>query len=269
MKLIWLTDIHLNFLNYEKRLEFYQTIEKESCDKILISGDIADASILSKVLLEMIDTIKKPIYFVHGNHDFYMSSITRVKNKIKKLTKSKNLLHWLPATGSQRLTKNIYLVGQDGWADGRYGNYKKSPVVLNDSKLISELNQSRKKGKNFLLKKMQKLADKDAKNLKQDILNTINAHKPKKIIILTHVPPYKEACKYKGNPTNKDILPFYASLATGKVLFRIAQKNRDIKFLVLCGHTHSKANFQPLNNLSVSVGQAQYYSPKIQKIITL
>lgn len=36
-------------------------------------------------------------------------------------------------------------------------------------------------------------------------------------------------------------------------------------FLVLCGHTHSEANFQALNNLTVRAGRAEYGYPKIQE----
>ena len=42
MKLIWLTDIHLNFLSKERRIDFYQEIVATSGEKILISGDIAE-----------------------------------------------------------------------------------------------------------------------------------------------------------------------------------------------------------------------------------
>ncbi len=61
MKLIWLTDIHLNFLTLENRMEFYQKVIAVSCDKILISGDIAEAPSVSEILKEMAKTLQKPI----------------------------------------------------------------------------------------------------------------------------------------------------------------------------------------------------------------
>ena len=42
MKLIWLTDIHLNFLDTDERIEYYHKIIAASGDKILITGDIAE-----------------------------------------------------------------------------------------------------------------------------------------------------------------------------------------------------------------------------------
>jgi len=41
----------------------------------------------------------------------------------------------------QKLDNNIFLIGQDGWADGRLGDYQSSRVVLNDSRMIADLFQ--------------------------------------------------------------------------------------------------------------------------------
>ncbi len=68
---------------------------------------------------------------------------------------------------------------------------------------------------------------------------------------LTHIPPFKEACLYQGKISGDDWLPFFGSKASGDVLLEIAQQNHDIEFLVLCGHTHGKACYSPLNNLTV------------------
>ena len=64
MKLIWLTDIHLNFLSKERRIDFYQEIVATSGEKILISGDIAEVPSVSAILKEIAQAIQKPIYFV-------------------------------------------------------------------------------------------------------------------------------------------------------------------------------------------------------------
>jgi hypothetical protein len=64
MKLAWLTDIHLNFLDEEGRQNFYTEIIQTDCDAILISGDMAEAPSLCKLLNEMIEEVNLPIYFV-------------------------------------------------------------------------------------------------------------------------------------------------------------------------------------------------------------
>ena len=51
MKLAWLTDIHLNFIDYDARLKFYNEITQKSCDAVLISGDIAERVALTKLIV--------------------------------------------------------------------------------------------------------------------------------------------------------------------------------------------------------------------------
>lgn len=269
MNLIWLTDIHLNFLSLEQRVDFYQKIIAVSGDKILISGDIAEAPSVSEILKEMVDIIQKPIYFVLGNHDYYRGQVGSLRQEICDLTKNEPLLHWLPASGIYDLENQTILLGEDCWADGRYGDYTNSPVILNDRRMIIDLFQSNMLGKYTLLEKMQQLADQDAQSLQIKLLAAIKSHSPKKVIILIHVPPFKEACMHEGKISNDDFLPFFSSKITGDVLTKIAQQNKEIEFLVLCGHTHSKAYWQPYKNLIIKAGAAEYYKPDIQEVIML
>lgn len=66
MKLAWLTDIHLNFISFIQRQQFYQEIIDSLCDGLLISGDIAEAPCVEELLQELALSLKKPIYFVLG-----------------------------------------------------------------------------------------------------------------------------------------------------------------------------------------------------------
>lgn len=266
MKYVWLTDIHLNFLESQGRVEFYQQIIDTNCDVVLISGDIAEAPSLISILKEMAKKIQKPIYFVLGNHDYYRGQVDAVRNEMIKLTEKESLLFWLGGAGPQILEKDIILVGQDGWADGRYGDYQNSRVGLNDSRLIADLFQQKILGKDKLLEKMQQLADADAEKLTED-LNVAIGQTPKKIVVLTHVPPFRETSLYQRKISGDDYLPFFASKATGDVLLKVAEATPEIKFLVLCGHTHDQAVYRPLDNLTVKVGKAEYYQPEMQEVI--
>ncbi|HLB56559.1 MAG TPA: metallophosphoesterase [Coxiellaceae bacterium] len=268
MKLTWLTDIHINFLDQHEREIFYQKIIDSHCDRVLISGDIAEANSVVELLIEMETYIKKQIYFVLGNHDYYRGQIKKVYETVTKLTKNNNQLCWLSISGIQLLTKDTILVGQDGWADGRLGDYTNSTVSLNDSRLIADLFQAKILGKFKLLEKMQTLADADAKKLQHDLQLAINKN-PKKIIVLTHIPPFKEACLYEGKISDDDWIPYFSSKASGDVLMKIAKGHSLIEFLVLCGHTHGEANYQALPNLIVRVGKAEYFQPRIEEIITV
>ncbi len=220
------------------------------------------------MLKEMADTINKPIYFVLGNHDYYRGSVAPLRQEMIDLIHHETLLHWLPALGAQDLGCQTILLGADSWADGRYGNYANSRVSLNDSRLINDLFQKNILGKYPLLEKMQELSDKDAMQLKNHLADGIKNHSPRKVIILIHVPPFKEVCLYEGKISNDDFLPFFSSKATGDILIEVAQKNPDIEFLALCGHTHSKAYWNPCDNLIVKAGAAEYMQPEIQEIIT-
>lgn len=268
MKLLWLTDIHLNFLYQEERQAFYQKMVDTAADKVLITGDIAEAPSVAEILKEMAKAVNKPIYFVLGNHDYYRGKISEVKQSVIEMMQQEPLLYWLPASGPQDCGNDTILLGVDGWADGRYGDYAHSRVVLNDSRCINDLFQSSLLGRYQLLATMQQLADQDASVLKINLINAINTYHPKKVIILVHVPPFKELCLYEGKISNDDFLPFFSSKALGEVLLEIAAQHSHIAFLTLCGHTHSKASKEIGDNLIVKVGQAEYMRPEIQEIIT-
>lgn len=267
MKLIWLTDIHLNFLGLIERKAFYTQIIQANADGVLLSGDIAEAPVITSILQEIARAVQKPIYFVLGNHDYYRGSIEAVRKEMNELTKKEPLLHWLPNSYPILLDQHTVLVGQDGWADGRYGDFHNSQVNINDSLLIADLFQKKILSRNLLLDKMQQLADQDAAQLKGSILQAIQKRNFKKVIVLTHVPPFKEACLHEGIISNDQWLPFFASQATGDVLIAMAKQHPAIEFLVLCGHTHSSAHYQALGNLLVKVGQARYYQPELQDFI--
>jgi len=268
MKLAWLTDIHLNFIAADARKKFYQKIIDIGCEGILISGDIAEAPSIKNILEELANFVKKPIYFVLGNHDYYQGKINDVRSEMTKLTESNEYLFWPPASDPLQLDKNTFLVGHDGWADGRLGNYHDSRVVLNDSRMITDLFQAKILGRSQLLIKMQELADFDADQLHKHLMLAVMKH-PKRIIVLTHIPPFKEACSHDGKINNDDWLPYFASKASGDVLKSVCIAYPDIDFLVLCGHTHDKTKYCPFPNLTIEAGYAEYNAPEIQKIITI
>ncbi|MFC3908400.1 hypothetical protein ACFORL_04835 [Legionella dresdenensis] len=47
----------------------------------------------------------------------------------------------------------------------------------------------------------------------------------------------------------------------------ICTTHPDIDFLVLCGHTHDKAKYTPIPNLTIEAEHAEYDQPEIQKMI--
>jgi predicted MPP superfamily phosphohydrolase len=92
MKLTWNTDVHLNFLEKDERIDFYHTLIVTDSNVVLISGDIAEATSIESILKEMASTTQKPIYFVLGNHDYYRGIINDLRNKMISITKDEPFL---------------------------------------------------------------------------------------------------------------------------------------------------------------------------------
>lgn len=266
--LMWLTDVHLNFLDESERREYYQTLFEASADAALISGDIGEAPSVRLYLQEMAQHLNKPIYFVLGNHDYYRGTVSSVHEKIEQCERINSHLHWLGNGEIVHLSPRSILLGIDAWADARYGDFVHSPIQINDSRLISDLFLAAITGKNNLQKKMAELADIDAAILQKSLTRAMNFN-PEHILICAHVPPFPESCVYEGEPTDRDWLPFFSSKALGDVIASCAKKYPKIQFTVVCGHTHSYQRHQPLENLSVKVGQATYGSPEIQEILKI
>ncbi|MDO8509614.1 MAG: hypothetical protein Q7S24_00545 [bacterium] len=82
------------------------------------------------------------------------------------------------------LNKDTALIGHSGWADGKFGDYNDSSVMLNDYILIDEfigLN------KNQRLKKLNDLGVEAAAKIKKNLISAFKNYQ--KVICLTHVPP--------------------------------------------------------------------------------
>jgi hypothetical protein len=89
------------------------------------------------------------------------------------------------------------------------------------------------------------------------------------VLLLTHVPPFREACWHEGHLSDDQALPFFACGATGEVLLEQMQSHPGRSMLVLCGHTHSGGAAELLPNLRVLTGGATYGSPRLQRTFRL
>ena len=78
MRLGWMSDIHLNFLEKNDLRSFLLNLASQDVDGWLISGDIGEASSVVRFLDLLASASDSPIYFVLGNHDFYGSSLSRI-----------------------------------------------------------------------------------------------------------------------------------------------------------------------------------------------
>ena len=264
MRAVWLTDVHLDFLSPPSRQDFFAVVASKHPDAVFLTGDVSVAPCLIEHLAEFTDAINKPVYFVLGNHDFYYGSIEDVRTTVRTLCRAHPLLNYLTDKSIVALTQSTALVGHDGWGDGRYGDYAKSPVRLNDHLLIKELTGLTSPK---LQQKLMRLGSEAANYLREILPDALNRYQH--VILLTHVPPFRESCWYQGRVSNDDWLPFFACQAVGDVLREEMEKRPDRRLTVYCGHTHNEGIAQILPNLQVVTGAAEYGTPRINEILTI
>jgi 3',5'-cyclic-AMP phosphodiesterase len=261
-RLAWATDIHFEFASVDQIVAFCQTVIATAPDGLLITGDIGQAQSVERYLRALDKALPMPVYFVLGNHDFYNGSIAEVRAAIAELVVSSTHLHWMPDAGVVQVGKETGLVGHDGWADGRCGDYATSRVLLNDYRLIRELSGLSAPER---LSVLNALGDEAAAHFRR-VLPEALARFPS-VVVLTHVPPFAEAAWYQGRISAPDWLPHFCSHAVGEVLLEVASAHLDRELLVLCGHTHGGAGVQVRPNLRVVVGAAEYGQPVTQDVI--
>lgn len=299
IKVAWATDIHLNFLDNQNARKYLKRWNEEDYDALLICGDIGQGNSIIQYLDYLKELIEKPVYFILGNHDYYYSSFEEVhsilddwfaRNKNTNLTLLGKLYD--VNTGNQqiiKLTEETALIGHSGWADGRYGDYKNSEVIINDYLLIDDLVkleeytqqqgigenlsdifysvfksgkiESKRKIKRYYM--LNKLGDLAADYLRKILPKALEKYP--KVILITHIPPFVEACTYRGKPTESNFLPHFSCKATGDVIFEIMNNNPNKHLTVLCGHTHGGAEvvLGEHHNILAKTGKKTGLEPEI------
>ena len=76
------------------------------------------------------------------------------RREIATLCAASPYLHWLPAEGVVAISTRLALVGHDGWADARFGDYERSLVQMNDYFLIAELSRLDKLSRRNVLERL-------------------------------------------------------------------------------------------------------------------
>lgn len=258
----WLTDPHLNFLSLPEINAFLDRVAGTQPDAVLLGGDIGEAPSLLAYLDVMDQRLACPVYFVLGNHDYYHGSLEQVERlAVLYAGQSKHLIY-LPQAGVIELTPETALVGHGGWGDGRCGDYENSWVMLNDFFLIDELTRLSKAER---LRRLHQLGDEAAASVREALRGAFETHR--RAILLTHVPPFQEACWHQGRISDDNFLPYFTCKAVGDALREIMQARPDRELLVLCGHTHGEGTAQILDNLRVLTGGTEYGAPEIQAVV--
>ena len=262
MRLTWLTDIHLNFVADEVIDALCRTVDQTLCDAVLVGGDIGEADSVHGYLLRLARVLRLPIYFVLGNHDFYGGEIAEVRESVARLKRADARIRWLPAESVVALTETTALIGHDGWADGRHADFMASTFQLADYELIVDLAGL---DKIELHERVMALGDEAAAHVRTTLVEAVRW--AREVVLLTHVPPFREASWHQGRLSNDNAMPHFSCKAVGDVITEVMTQHPRTRLTVLCGHTHGGGECSPLPNVHVITGAARYFDPRVQRTI--
>lgn len=262
IRCLWITDVHLNHLPIERAMKFLDAVAAAPGDCVLLTGDVAESPEVVPFLRRLADRETRPIYFVLGNHDFYFDSIAETRRAVAALNEQFPQLHYLTAIEGASLSPHTAIIGHDGWADARAGDFDRSMVMMNDYRYIHELSGLDKRARR---ERLRALGDEAAAHLTRSLDSALGEHE--QVVVLIHPPPFREACWYEGAVSNDEWAPHFTCVAAGKAIFAAARQRPERRITVLCGHTHSPGEAQILPNLRVLTGGAEYGKPEIQRTL--
>jgi len=260
----WITDLHFDFVDESGINQFIETLRSCDPDMVLLGGDIGQADSVRQYLLSMQGQLGVPIYFVLGNHDFYRGSIGAVRRLAGSLCDERPGLIYLTNSGVIELDSQTALIGHDGWADARVGDYDRSEVMLNDYLLIDELAHF---GKQQRRRQLERLGDEAAEHVRHYLCEAFDQFSH--VYLLTHVPPLREACWHEGQLSDDEWSPHFTCLAVGKAILDVMRARPDQRLTVLCGHTHGEGHADPLENIEIFTGGAEYGRPSVQRVFEI
>lgn len=260
----WATDIHLDFATPSRIDWLCERLAADGPDGVVLSGDLSNAEALVEHLALLADRLVRPIYFVLGNHDFYGDHIAAVRERMRALTASSSWLRWLPACGVVDVGDGWAVIGHDGWGDGRAGDVARSTVQLNDWRLIRDLAGLPRAAR---VEALRALGDESAAFLRELLPAALD--RAEKVLVVTHVPPFPDACWHEGQRSDDNWLPWFTNVAAGEVLRAALEARPDRRALVVCGHTHGAGAVDILPNLRVLTGGAVYRAPAPQPPLVL
>ncbi|MEO1233187.1 MAG: metallophosphoesterase family protein [Myxococcota bacterium] len=255
-RLAWATDIHLDHADVEARQRFARALAASGAEAVALTGDLAEAPTLTHFLDGLAEEVSLPIYFVLGNNDYYRGSIEGVRSVMRERYGS-GRVRWLHG-GWERFGDRA-LVGVDGWGDAQLGNVDETPIMISDFRLIEDLAWRDREARRDHLRS---LGEVEAAALRGPLSEALAASD--EVVVLTHIPPFAEACWYEGGTSHPDWQPWFTCHAVGKVLREAARAHPHKRLEVLCGHTHGAGVAEVLTNLIVYTGGADYGTPELQ-----
>ena len=251
MKLAHVTDPHFDHLrDPDATGRLAADVRNAGCDAVVVTGDLAEAPTFERHARSFALAAWMPVYFVLGNHDAYRGSIHAARKAARRCEPAVYLGDGPIVT----LAPGVALTGDDGWYDARAGAREDSRLRLNDERMIEEF---RGEPRGLFVARSRRLADESAVRIAR--VATAAAKDHRVVVLATHVPPFREASRApNGSQSDSDWAPFFVNVAMGEALLGVAAAHPDTRFVVLCGHTHTRYVHEALPNLVVRVGAAAY-----------
>jgi len=248
-RLLWITDAHLDHLSRALVEEWFEKLEKSSADMLLLGGDTANSRIFSRMLGRIKEVFPGKVALVAGNHDYYYASITDFRSELACHHRGQVIV-FEPGCQTEplQLIEGFYLCGSGGWGDASAGCADAARMELNDEHLIAEL-----KTRN-LTARLKELGKESAEHLHKQLVAVPEGASC--VIVLTHVPPWPEAAWHEGKNSDTTALARFCWQAGGQVISNAAERMRQTRFIVLCGHTHSEGIWKEGNITCHTAGSA-------------
>lgn len=258
MKITWATDLHLDKLanlpgNPAKALGEYLRKDHPESEALLVTGDISIARSLRQHLAYLQEGFGAPVYYVLGNHDYYGKSWEQVAKSLRNWDQPNQV--FLDQASPLLLTEDIWLVGRSGWFDARL--CRSVEMAVGETRCIMD---AKFDPSTLVLEKMRHYADRQADHARRDLKEAYQKG-ARKVLFLTHYPPYQEATWHEGKQSEGAWLGIMTSITMGLTLDRFKAEAPDCQITVLCGHTHSPGECHRSNGIRVLTGKSVYNYP--------
>ena len=267
MEVLHLTDLHLDCAVELGRFDEALASLRAEVDAVpeapvVITGDIATGTTFQDLLPRLWAAIgRRRTLFVLGNHDAWGTGIARSRLAAANLSRKREDLTYLGATPAV-VVSDVAFVGVDGWYDCRAGDVNGTTVRMNDWAQVDEfrgLHLSR------IREVCGRLAQRDTHRAEGRLRVVLNAYD--RVVFVTHVPPFPEACAWPGGASDRYHLPYFCNFTLGLALSRVAADYPSKSITVLCGHGHGAADVRVADNLRVVAGAAEYGCPRVSDVV--
>lgn len=251
MRMLWLTDLHLDRATERDRKRLFRQVRNGEADAAVITGDISNGESLCTHLRQLGKALApRPVYFVLGNHDFYGASFAEVDRAVAMVTAGQRNLRHLGRGEIIPLAQDKALIGHRGWPDGRAGVGDRSGVVNQDRQMIADL---RGVSDCAAFDRMRELGRVSAVYFRSVLPYALKCYRH--VLVATHAPVVEQAALYNGRRCGGDFLPHFVNASAGGVLVGIARHYPRSRVTVLCGHTHNATRVRGAANFEVLVGE--------------